>query len=196
MSLKIHIANDLPGRHIIHYTLQLIAANKGLEFTYVPLADGSDLQITDDLSSDIPLCSLFYQNLTSLNFKGIKQITSNSYFFIQKITPRIILRLFSFWSIVFWSIMSLKLTNMVAIHMLWVCRKEKISCIKTLFRAWLMSFCPPIPSLISYRQGGENHLSSSLMISIPSMALRTKTVTMCWKHINIIRYPNCFGTTT
>ena len=84
MTLKIHIANDLPGRHIIHYTLQLIAANKGLEFTYVPLVDGSDLQITDDLSSDIPLCSLFYQNLTSLNFKGIKQITSNSYFFYSK----------------------------------------------------------------------------------------------------------------
>lgn len=84
MSLKIHIANDLPGRHIIHYTLQLIAVNKGIQFIYTPHADDSELQITDDLSSDIPLCTLFYQNLTTLNFEALKQITHNSYFFYSE----------------------------------------------------------------------------------------------------------------
>jgi hypothetical protein len=72
MSLKIHIANDLPGRHIIHYTLQLIAANKGIDFIYTPQAAVSELQITNDLSSDLPLCTTFYQNLTDLDFDSIK----------------------------------------------------------------------------------------------------------------------------
>jgi peptidoglycan/xylan/chitin deacetylase (PgdA/CDA1 family) len=84
MSLKIHIADDLPGRHIIHYTLQLIAINKGIQFIYTPHADGSELQITDDLSSDIPLCGSFYQNLTTMNFEALKQITHNSYFFYSE----------------------------------------------------------------------------------------------------------------
>jgi len=81
MSLKIHIANDLSGRHIIHYTLQLIAQNKGVEFTYTHQASDAELQISGDLSSDIPLCLSFYQNLTLLDFDGLKKISSGSYYF-------------------------------------------------------------------------------------------------------------------
>ena len=81
MSLKIHIANDLPGRHIIYYTLQLVASNKGVEFTYHPQAASSDLQITNDLSSDIPLCRLFYHNLTREHFASIKEQSKGSYLF-------------------------------------------------------------------------------------------------------------------
>ena len=81
MSLKIHIANDLPGRHIIHYTLQLIADNKGVEFAYLNHAPTSDIQITNDLDSGIPLCLSFYQNLTSRNFDELKQMSKGSYHF-------------------------------------------------------------------------------------------------------------------
>ena len=45
MSLKIHIEDDLPGRHIIYYTLQLIAVNKGIEFSYTSSASDADLII-------------------------------------------------------------------------------------------------------------------------------------------------------
>ena len=83
MSLKIHIANDLPGRHIIHYTLQLIACNKGIEFIYSPQAAGSDLQITNDLSSGLPLCGRFYQNLTSYDLDGLEKLSNRSYFFFD-----------------------------------------------------------------------------------------------------------------
>ena len=81
MSLKIHIANDLPGRHIIHYTLQLIAFNKGVEFIYTPEKTNADLQISAEISSDIRLCRSFYQNLTELNFEWIKIIGKGSYNF-------------------------------------------------------------------------------------------------------------------
>ena len=81
MSLKIHIANDLSGRHIIHYTLQLIAANKGIEFAYTSQAADSGLQITADLSSQLPLCLPFYQNLTAQNFAGIKALAGDNYLF-------------------------------------------------------------------------------------------------------------------
>ena len=83
MSLKIHIANDLSGRHIIHYTLQLIAQNKGLGFTYTDQASDAELQISADLSSDVPLCHPFYQNLTAFDFDALRQISKGSYHFFS-----------------------------------------------------------------------------------------------------------------
>jgi hypothetical protein len=65
MSLKIHIANDLPGRHIIYYTLQLIAANKDIEFAYTDTPQNADFNIDATEYSDIILETAFYQNLTS-----------------------------------------------------------------------------------------------------------------------------------
>jgi peptidoglycan/xylan/chitin deacetylase (PgdA/CDA1 family) len=65
MSLKIHIADDLPGRHIIYYTLQLIAANKGIEFSYTHIPSEADFKIDASEYSDIILENTFYQNLTS-----------------------------------------------------------------------------------------------------------------------------------
>jgi hypothetical protein len=74
MSFKIHIANDLSGRHIIHYTLQLIAANKGIGFIYTPDRSDCDLLIDDSIDSDLTLENAFYQNLTAGKFLPPKSL--------------------------------------------------------------------------------------------------------------------------
>ncbi|MCW3127021.1 MAG: hypothetical protein JWO03_2679 [Bacteroidetes bacterium] len=81
MSLKIYLANDLQGRHIIHYTLQLIAFNKSAEFTYIDSPAQADFRITDSSDSDIPHCAQFYQYLTDADFAGLKTLVKGSFHF-------------------------------------------------------------------------------------------------------------------
>jgi hypothetical protein len=63
--MKVHIANDLPGRHIIQYVLQLMAFNKGVEFSYVAQPHDADLLIDSAADSDFVLDLAFYQKLTA-----------------------------------------------------------------------------------------------------------------------------------
>ena len=81
MALRIYLANDLPGRHIIHYTLQLIAFNKNADFAYVSATDDADLRITSGLDSDIPLSYTFYQYLTDLRYEAVRELAKGSYHF-------------------------------------------------------------------------------------------------------------------
>lgn len=81
MSLKIYLANDLPARHFIHYTLQLIAFNKGVAFTYTENPADADLGIGDQLESGILHCPSFYQYLTSKDYVALKDLAKGSYHF-------------------------------------------------------------------------------------------------------------------
>ncbi|MBS1683739.1 MAG: hypothetical protein JSS76_03240 [Bacteroidetes bacterium] len=81
MSLKIYLANDLPGRHFIHYTLQLIAFNKGVAFTYTDSPSDAALGVGDRFDSGILLCTPFYQYLTSQDFSALKDLAQGSYYF-------------------------------------------------------------------------------------------------------------------
>lgn len=81
MSLKIYLANDLPGRHFIHYTLQLIAFNKGVAFSYTDTAAEADLVAADQFESDILHCPSFYQYLTNCDFRSLRDLARGSYFF-------------------------------------------------------------------------------------------------------------------
>jgi hypothetical protein len=81
MALRIYLANDLPGRHIIHYTLQLIAFNKNADFAYVSTPDEADVSITRGHDSDIPIAYPFYQYLTELRFEAVRELAEGSYHF-------------------------------------------------------------------------------------------------------------------
>lgn len=81
MSLKIYLANDLPGRHFIHYTLQLIAFNKGVAFTYTDNPSDAALGIGEQFESGILLCIPFYQYLTNRDYGGLKELAKDSYHF-------------------------------------------------------------------------------------------------------------------
>lgn len=67
MALKVHIAGHLPGKFILHYTLQLMALNKGVEFHYCRYPHQADIVIDDSNESDLPIAPAFYQKLTTLH---------------------------------------------------------------------------------------------------------------------------------
>ena len=83
MSLKVHIANDLLGSHIIHYTLELMAFNKGVDFSYVSSPADADFEISNEAHSELNLSEPFYQKLTTEDYDGLRSLANGSFHFFD-----------------------------------------------------------------------------------------------------------------
>lgn len=81
MTIRVYIADTLVGLPIIHYTLQLIATNKRVEFQYTQYTSEAHLCIGDNSNPSIPLCLPFYQFLAAQDFKSVDLLARQSYHF-------------------------------------------------------------------------------------------------------------------